>query len=496
MEPSTGVKPNAELKPRRFRFFISYAREDYNIAIAVSNAIQTATGPSAEVFMDVALPFGVSFQEEIRKRLDETNVLVAVHSPILKPAFGYTGLELGYFIRVIESETRPDFPRLIVPIYLEKPPDAVAEREGINIGISRFTLNMTVEAYKTTLDNIDYDHSAVKFLRQFQELIDSIREKHGAPKIRQSEDQRDLPGLVMKMQFAIFSHLKTTLDPESTLKPQLQITLTTSDDALRGACDSQLPDDALLIPVGTGKPMAIFGLPSVETTWGTFQQQTKQNKFRDSWIDAITKVVTFSMQNQLAVDNSQVIVSYDEKCAYRVILTTGTRYFNGDREFNLYFVEYLRGGDFGDHNTTLLFKGLELLCRFRSLFLEQRSEFSSMGGRVARAEAIKEFAGSMERELNLLRRDALEAGLDNPSVWLGLIDPNLLLKLSKAWRPLESRIRDALTTIRHSEPGTVESYRESLITTLTELEATMRPLNADVIAEMADKLKKASPSAC
>jgi hypothetical protein len=489
------MRPSAEVKPERFRFFISYASEDYNIAIAVSNAIQTATGPSAEVFMDVALTFGDSFLKEIKTRLDETNVLVVIHSGILKSAFAYPGLELGYFLRIMESETREDFPRRIVPVYMVNPPDAVKEREGIDIGISRATLNMTVEAYKAELNDIDWDHSAVKFLRQFQDLIDSIREKHGASKIRQTEEQRDLPGLVRKMQLAIFNHLKTTPDPESTLKPQLQILLRTNDDALSAASDGQLPDDACLIPVGGGKPMSIFGLPPTETTWGNFRQQTRQNKFADSWIDAITRVVTYSMQNQLAVDNSQIVVSYDEKSAYRVILTTGTRYFNGDREFNLYLVEHDWRGEFGDPDTTLLFKGLEILCRFRSLFLERRSEFSSMACRVARVDDAKVFAGAMERELNLLYRDSLEAGLGNPSVWLGLLDPKLLLSLSQAWLPLESRLREALTQTRRSEPATVGKCREALITVLAELEAAMRPINTEMIAVMADKLKTAPASA-
>ncbi len=47
------------------------------------------------------------------------------------------------------------------------------------------------------------------------------------------ESQRDLPGIVARMQLAIFAHLKTTLDPDGTLKPQYQITLKTNDDALR-----------------------------------------------------------------------------------------------------------------------------------------------------------------------------------------------------------------------------------------------------------------------
>ena len=112
------AKPT-EVKAWRFRFFISYAREDYNIAIAVNNAIQTAAGPAAEVFMDVALQFGLNFQEEIKSRLDQTNVFVVIHSGILRSAFEFPGLELGYFLRVMESEPSLDFPRRIVPIYRE-----------------------------------------------------------------------------------------------------------------------------------------------------------------------------------------------------------------------------------------------------------------------------------------------------------------------------------------------------------------------------------------
>lgn len=221
------------------------------------------------------------------------------------------------------------------------------------------------------------------------------------------------------------------------------------------------------------------------------KEQTREDKFRDSWVDAITSVITSSLQSQLEVDNSQVIVSHDEKHAYRVILTTGTKYFNGLREFNLYFVEYLKRADFGDHDTTVLFKGLELLCRFRSLFLERNSEFSSLSYKIANASAIKDMARSMERELNLLRRDALEIGLDRANVWAEFVDWGRLLKLAEVWRPLESRIRQALMNIRRSEPDTVESCcREALVTALEELETAMRPLNAEAISEMAEKLKK------
>src|SRR3984885_3310672 len=77
---------------RVFRFFISYAREDEKIAIAVSNAVQTALGPSAEVFIDSGLRFGLSFEDEIKKKLDATDALVVINSTALKPAYGFTGM--------------------------------------------------------------------------------------------------------------------------------------------------------------------------------------------------------------------------------------------------------------------------------------------------------------------------------------------------------------------------------------------------------------------
>lgn len=306
-----------------------------------------------------------------------------------------------------------------------------------------------------------------------------------------NEDQQNLPGLVRTMKLSIFNHLKTTQDTDATLKPQLQITLSTSDDALNVAGEDQLPEDANLIPMGTGKPMSIFGMQNTETKWGAFRKQPS-NKFLDSWVDAITKVVNSSMKNQLDIDNSQVIVSYDAKNAYRVILTTGIRYFNGNREFNLYFVE-LRHREFGDPRTTLLLKGLELVCRFRSLFLEQESEYSATVSKLMRPDAVKEFAGNMDRELNLMRRDALGAKLDNANVWLGLTGTDLTVQLSQVWRPVEERIKEALANIRRADPATVEGYQKSLTAILEDLETTMRPLNAQMISEMADKLKEASP---
>jgi hypothetical protein len=106
--------------------------------------------------------------------------------------------------------------------------------------------------------------------------------------------------------------------------------------------------------------------------------------------------------------------------------------------------------------------------------------------------AMRDLATSMERELNLLHRDALEARLDDATVWLGLVDPKIIIGLSNAWLPLELRIRETLTQTRRCEPADTEKCRDALIAVLNDVEATMRPLNSALISEMADRLKAAS----
>jgi hypothetical protein len=482
MAAQSSIMPMVDLKPRILRVFVSYAREDEKIAVAAFEAIRTALGTFADVFIDNALQFGLSFQDEILKRLDDTDLLVVIYSATLKPAHSFTGMELGYFMRVRDQD--PKRRRRIVPIYQDDPPDILAGNEGINIGISRSTLEISLEEYSEGL-KIDSAHPMVKFLKEFQEVVDKLREQNGFPK----PEQQDLCGLVRKMQLSIFSHLKT--NPESTLKPQKQITIKTSD-AMLALAGTELPDDALLMPVGTGNPMSIFGLLNQDITWGQFIKLTKNSKFSDSWIDAVTSVVTSSLQGQLDVDNSQLIVSNDERHAFRVILTTGTRYFNGIREFNLYFVEYLKPREFGDASTTLVLKGLQLCCRFRFLFLETNSEYSHMNIRLNVPNKFQELGRGIERELNLLRRDSVDMGLDKANIWANFVDWECLQKMSEQWIPLEDKIRDICVQIRGVKEGSdeVPKLRESLADTIKEMESAILPLNTQLICGLTNSLKR------
>jgi TIR domain len=84
------------MKPRILKLFISYAREDAPIAIAVSNCLQVALGNVfAEVFIDRKLEAGLDFSVQIQQKLDETDILIIIYSGVEKPSHSWTGVELG-----------------------------------------------------------------------------------------------------------------------------------------------------------------------------------------------------------------------------------------------------------------------------------------------------------------------------------------------------------------------------------------------------------------
>jgi hypothetical protein len=89
---------------------------------------------------------------------------------------------------------------------------------------------------------------------------------------------------------------------------------------------------------------------------------------------------------------------------------------------NLYFVQVLQRSDRGDEDTTYLLKGLELICRFRFAFLEPSSDFLGENISLIHPDQLPNFAMKLLKELNLLHRDAQEAGLDRPGMWAKMGD--------------------------------------------------------------------------
>jgi hypothetical protein len=481
---SAAVDALAQPLPRRFRVFISYASEDYPVAEAIRKCLNLTLGDVGEVNIDRRfLQPGIDFKKQIQSKLKITDAFVIVFTgDVEKESHGYTGWEVGYFDHIMEDSPE----KMKVALYVHKPPAITASDQGIGLDIGRDKLLLSAEKFAAGL-LVSAEDPMCKMLTKWQQSVDEITQTSGLGILARGPEQ-DPVTCVKGMKTDIFAYLKTTV--EDTLKPQKQITIRATGAALEKS-DGNLPGDALITPIGAGGSMAIFGLSDTEPiTWERFLQKISESSYHDSWREAITSVIMSSFPDHINVDNSQIIVSSDDSRAYRLILTTVTKYYNDNYDFNIYFVDLLQRSDYGDESTTLLLKGLELVCRFRFMFLEETSQFSGGVILVTPPERIPEIASRLLKELNLLRKDSRDAGLDDPAKWRNFVSWDDLLEMAKEYRPREQDIRTIIGRIVRSKGHSelLVSMQGELSTVLNELQAKVRPLNTLLLKQMTRKL--------
>lgn len=470
-----------QTEPRMLRIFISYASEDLKIAHSIARGLSEALPEGfAEVCLDKwFLQAGEKFKKEIESKLERTDILVIVYTGLSKPSHSYTGWEVGFF----EGVKRGDPSRRIVPLFLDEVPATAAEFQGCSLKISSQLLQLSVAEF-TSQNEVDDEDPLCSFIAGLQEEAAAIKQDAGYSRTPR-HDRRDAMTTVKEMRLAVFTYLKTTV--ETVLKPQKQITIKTTGTALQRG-DTDLPREARLIPVG-GSAMSIFGLGDEEMTWEKFLQLT-DGPHQDAWREAIASVVISSQAERINVDNSQVVISGDETRTYRIVLTTATKYWDDTREFNLYFVEMLNRDDYGDRDTTAMLKGLELACRYRFLFLETTSQFSANNILAVRDVRFADLAARLLREMNLMRKEAGNAGIDQPYIWSHFIDWSLIREMTDAYRSRDGAVRDLIGRVLASKDRmeTMPALRQDLSKAIGEMEDATRGLNAKMIAALLEKL--------
>jgi hypothetical protein len=466
--------------------FLSYAHEDDDLLSSIYKCLQAALDPTISVinFDKKTFEEGESIHDLVKSTLDDSDILVPIQSKKSGPNFGYTGFEVGYFEGIMNLEPRWDFVgRKIVPISVGSPIAATADRLNVALGITPEALQGDATEYARTLQ-VNVNHAMVKFLAVLESYVAQIKQHVGLA----SEPPRDLIACVRTMCLEIFGHLKQT--EQSNVRPQKKIVIRTSDQALAQQ-DADLPSDATIVPSDVGSPFSIFGIPSKEMTWDEFRRQTAKSQQAEWWCDSIRSVVSSSIPNRIDVDNSQILMASDEKTIYRLILSSSILYYNGNREFHLYFVEMLKRNEFGDRKTTLLLKGLDLVCRARFLFLERSSEFTEGNVATIGDEHLPDLARRLVSELNLLGRDAHTHSLDQPRIWAEFTDWTQVSEMVAVWRPCEEKLRELATNIKRAESDIPQlgKLRIDFAKALKDTADGIREHNSLLLARMADQLK-------
>jgi hypothetical protein len=466
--------------------FLSYYHEDDDLLSSIHKCLQAALDPTISVinFDKKTFQEGENIHNLVKSTLDDSDILVPIQSKKSGPNFGYTGFEVGYFEGIMNLPPRWEFVgRKIVPISIGGPGGATADRLNVSLGITPECLQGEAADYERGLE-VDANHAMVKFLTLLQSYVTEIKQHVGLA----SEPPRDLIACARTMCREIFGHLKQT--EQSNVRPQKKIVIRTSDQALAEQ-DADLPPHATIVPSDVGSPFSIFGIPSKEMTWEAFRQETAKSPQAEWWCDSIRSVVSSSIPNRIDVDNSQIVMASDEKTIYRLILSSSILYYNGNREFHLYFVEMLKRNEFGDRKTTLLLKGLDLVCRARFLFLERSSEFTEGNVATIGDEHLPDLARRLVSELNLLGRDAHTHSLDQPRIWAEFTDWTQVSKMVAVWRPCEEKLRELAANIKRAENNIPQlgKLRIDFSTAVKDTADGIREHNSVLLASMADQLK-------
>ena len=152
----------------------------------------------------------------------------------------------------------------------------------------------------------------------------------------------------------------------------------------------------------------------------------------------------------------------------------------------------LQRPDYGDQDTTYLLKGLDLVCRFRSMFLEPDSDFLGQNVLLTDIHRLPGVASRLLKELDLLHRDAQEAGLERPGMWTKYVDFDHIKTIAGAYRPCEAKLREIIPEViaGKGEPALLEPLAKEMSEVLTAMQMVVRPENGLLLREMAAKLNQ------
>jgi hypothetical protein len=475
-------KPGLPTPPAKLEIFISYASEDVQLALALNKELsEYLDSDFTHVWIDIqGIRAGFELNDQIKLQLDKTDILIVVYTGQQKDSHGFTGLEIGYFMHVQSGPSGP-VQRRIVSLYHRNPPGPTSGIRGVPFGIDDPHLAMTEEEYTASLTaSITNQHPTSLFLQDLENDVDSFRALVGLPPVAKQPAVR--LQRVQQLMLAMFKIFKTRKDTE--VNPQKKIVISVSDEL--SSQSNELPESSSLVPEGAGV-MSIFGLPDEKISWKDFLNRSP-DKYKLFWRDTIEFVILSSM-DRLDADNSQIIIAEKDQTIYRVILSKRIKYYNGIQEFHLFFVEILRRNDFGDEHSTNLLKALGLCCRFRFLFFEKKSEFSSYNFSVQSDANAREKARHLLKELNLIRRDSMEANLDDPAAWTDFLDWKVIAELNASYTPLEASLRQAAAVLLAAKIGDDgEKARQALIAVIKRLEKEFDQKNAQIISLLSKNL--------
>ncbi len=481
-QPAAAAAPAAAPK---LTLFISYVHEDGVISDALNNALNDAFGSDVQVFMDkVSIQQGENIHTSIDANLKKADVLVVVSTGLQIPSY-WAGYEIGFF-QASHSGPPPAgasslWGRIVVFAAPDSPPGPLLQHKYIPVGFSAAELDKAEDAFATGLV-VAPNHPLVDW---FGELWLATTGRKLTNHRAQQQIFEGIAAIFIKKLHGAFK-----LRPRHVWEPQKQLKIRFSSSA-QMTPPGFFPLDSQIMLMQDAK--SVFGVGgktnSAVVKWADFLSYINGHPQANFWTATLARIVTAARADGRVEDvNGNLISSADQRQLFRVILTSCTTYYNDMMEATLYLVEVFRAREWGDPRTTLLAKGLNMAIRFRSLFLEKTSRFSTLNVPADKAKLV-EMATEIAAELDLLHNMALDANLHQPAAWTNILTEAQVQQMSDAWGPVSVELLGACNAcVRAADAQAVKEAKPALVSALTRVQTETGPINDMLLQAVAARL--------
>jgi hypothetical protein len=346
-------------RPEQVSLFISYTREDSDLAASVhAELLQLFAFTPVEIFRDVGIPDGTNYQARIDAQLDRTDILLVLLTDRLKPSFSYTGDEIGFFRHSIKNRPKihAEVDRVVIPVCIgSHNPDTLHYIQSVQIDAQKV---FNIDDPKTA------QNPAASLLRSISDIVLKVLDIPRSP----TQDDR-LSNSAARLYRLFCEYLQGRVSSESFPERKVIIRMDTPPASLPDGVDLSASTIELV-----GDSFQVFGFPEEKNRqfkWADFNKKMPPD-MGGTWAEGIRALITGALHN--CEENYHVVSTAKGDKAFRLFVSRIVTFVSTKTEIHIYIVQMIVR-HYGNALTTRLLSAISIGLQFRFLFLEDDSKF-------------------------------------------------------------------------------------------------------------------------
>jgi hypothetical protein len=449
------------------RVFISYSREDREIALAVRESLARLGDMihgAIRIVLDMDdVALGESFRDILANALREAEFFLVLNSGP-SSSHSFTAFEVGFFNALIQDDLRRSSrtTRRVVSFNFAQSPTTVLDSFlNVDVSIAAEDLRKSREEYLQSFKQSPEKEDAL--FRVYYEIARTAKTRlpfSGKP----DPDKFAIAQALMPLRAALFESLQTRVVSETIWNGFVNFDLSAAA-ANQPSID---PDTRLTM---NQKAWTLFGVSTTTNgiTWGELKTATGGET---PLLSVMEQIVLDAILTSASVENER-IVHLNHGPALRVVPARRTDHYDGRKTVQLYLMESTQRNTLGNRETSILLGIIATSARYKDLF-DRKSRFSPQSFRLARGkERTQDLTRQLIRQLRLIEEETFEADIFSPEVLITIFGndeaflPELMV-LTGNWYHARGEFTASASRILDSslQPSEFESARVQLMSML------------------------------